>query len=263
MKRNWTIILIVVCLGLLPLLSYAGCTQHVDLRTMNNLVKAQDAFDHAKSPDDFLKVASMYNAAQQHGVVSGAILYNEGNALMRAGQRGRAIAAYRQAARYRPNDPYLEENLKHALGAGGELSPRRTIIGYLLFWQDWVSYPAKFYWAAIAAIITFVLGVIALYWHRRLATRLALLGLVVTGIFCFAAGYDWYRFDYQKHGVVVAPEVVARMGNAASYQPKFTQPLTEGTEFKVLERRGDWLFIRLPGEGNRDGWIEDKAAVVY
>ena len=58
----------------------------------------------------------MYQAILDRGYVSGVVLYNQGNAFMRAGQRGRAVAAYRQARRYLGPDPFLEANLAYALG---------------------------------------------------------------------------------------------------------------------------------------------------
>ena len=60
---------------------------------------------------------------------------------------------------------------------------------------------------------------------------------------------------------VVENEVVARKGNAQSYEPAFTEPLGEGTEFQVVDRRGDWILIRLAGD--QEGWIEDDTALVY
>ncbi|MBN2216408.1 MAG: tetratricopeptide repeat protein [Pirellulales bacterium] len=262
MKRVLLGITVVVCLAL-PLVGYLGCSRSLDFQTAADMAKAQEAFDRATRPEDYLKVASIYAAARRRGVVSGAALYNEGNALMKAGQRGRAIAAYREATRYRPADPRLKANLDYALGPGGGAAVRRPLIGYVLFWQDWMSYPAKFHWAGATAMATFVLGLIALFWRRRWCRRLAVAGLAVTVLMGAAAGYDWHRFDYQKHGVIVVPEVVARKGNAESYQPKFTEPLVEGTEFTVVERRGDWLLVRLPGNGDRDAWIEKNTAVVY
>jgi len=262
MKRFLPTILVVACL-VLPLVGYVGCNRAADLRTATEMAKAQEAFDRATRPEDYLKVASMYAAARRQGVVSGAALYNEGNALMKAGQRGRAIAAYREATRYRPGDPYLKANLDYALGSGGDAAARRPLVGYVLFWQDWISYPAKFHLAGATALATFLLAVVALFWRRRWLQRLCIAGLVVTALLSFAAGYDWYRFDYQKHGVVVQSEVIARKGNAESYQPAFTDPLVEGTEFSVVDRRGNWLLIRLPGDGNREGWIEQNTAVVY
>lgn len=262
MNRYLTPILVAACLAL-PAVAYVGCGRAVDLRTAAELAKAQEAFDRAARSDDFLKVASMYDALKARGMVSGAALYNQGNALMRAGQRGRAIAAYREATRYRPRDPYLKANLEYALGPGGDAEGRRPLAGYVFFWQDWISYPAKFHMAAAAAVATFLLAAVGLFWQSRLFRRLAAAGLAVTLLSVLAAGYDWYRFDYQKHGVVVQPKVVARLGYAESYQAAFREPLAEGTEFTVVDRRGDWLLVRLPGDDNPEGWIQDRAAVVY
>ena len=96
--------------------AYVGCGRGVDFEAAHAFQQAQTAFDQAASPEDFLKVAGMYQSILDRGLVSGAVLYNQGNAMMRAGERGRAIAAYREATRYRPTDPYLQANLRYALG---------------------------------------------------------------------------------------------------------------------------------------------------
>jgi len=223
--------------------------------------EAQRTFDQAQSAADFLRAAGLYQAILDRGVISGVVLYNQGNAYMQAGQRGRAIAAYRQAQRYRPRDPYLEANLRYALGTEKPAGRRRPVVEYVLFWQDWLSYTEKFYLAGAVAVVTFGLAVTALYWHRRLFTRLAVVGLALTLLSAFSAGYDWHRYDQIVHGVVVEDGIIARKGNAASYEPAFTAPLAEGTEFRLVERRGDWLLIRMPA--GEEGWVPKEAAVTY
>ena len=145
--------------------------------------------------------------------------------------------------------------------AADEIASGRPLVEHLLFWQNWMSYPAKFSLTAAVAGVTFLLGVAALFFARRALWRLAVAGLVVTALFAVSAGYDWYRFDGVRHGVVIRDEVVARKGNAQSYEPAFTEPLSEGTEFEVVDRRGDWMLIRLAG--SQEGWIEDDSVVVY
>jgi len=245
-------------LGLIVLVPLAGCRQSTDLE---QFYAAQEAFDTAASEDDFLQVAAQYQEILDRGGPCGAVYYNRGNALMLADQRGRAIAAYRQARRYRPADSELDANLRNALGTDGSAAPGRPLIEHVLFWQNWFSYPAKFYLAAAAAAATFVLGVLALLVLRRLFRRLAVAGVVLTALLVLSAAYDWYRFDHLVHGVVVVEEATARKGDGPNYKPAFTEPLTEGTEFELLARRGDWLQIRL--SGNQEGWIEQTAAVVY
>jgi tetratricopeptide (TPR) repeat protein len=244
----------------LLLLACPGCGHSVDLEAAATFQEAQNTFDQADSPDDFLRAAGLYQTILDRGIVSGAVLFNQGNAYMQADERGRAVAAYRRAKRYRPRDAYLDANLRYARGTENPAG-RRPVIEYLLFWQEWLSYPEKFRLAGAAAYVTFALGLVALFWKRRLFSRLALAGLAMTLLFAFSAGYDWYRHDAIVHGVIVDDEVTARKGNATSYEPAFTEPLTESTEFRLVERRGDWLLIRLPA--GQEGWVEQEAAVTY
>jgi tetratricopeptide (TPR) repeat protein len=245
---------------LLGLVLAPGCMQGLDAGMVQKFQAAQAAFDRAKTPADFQKAALMYQELIEDGAVSGAVYYNEGNAWMRANQPGRAIAAYRQAQRYEPRDPYLEANLQYALGPAAPTG--RPIVETLMFWQNWLSYPEKFYAAAVCAGLTFLIAVAALFtaW-QQLVRRLLLAGAVVTIVAIVSAGYDWYRFDYVTHGVITQADVVARKGNAESYEPALNEQLGEGTEFRLLESRGDWLLIRLGG--GQEGWIPGGAAVTY
>jgi tetratricopeptide (TPR) repeat protein len=236
----------------LAILSAGGCAGP-EPQFYAQFERAERAFAEAQSPDDFLRAARLYQEIIESGVVSGPLLYNQGNAFMRAGQRGRAIACYRQAKRYRPRDPHLDANLQYAL-QGAIASPRRSVLDHILFWQDWISYPAKFQLVLAGALVTFLLGLFGLFAKQHPALRRLAWGtLAMTLLLLFSAGYDWYRFDHIEHGVIVRPQVVARKGNAESYEPAFTQPLAEGTEFEVVERRGDWLLVRLPGSA--EGWV--------
>jgi hypothetical protein len=247
----------VICCGLIPL---TGCAGSLDSQQAHKFQAAQAAFDQASKPEDFVKVASMYQEMIDDGAVSGAVFYNQGNAWMRAKQNGRAIAAYRQAQRYNPHIPYLDENLQNALNAGG--SVRRPIIEIIMFWQNWLSYAEVIYFAAGAAILTFFFATILLFTYRqKLWRRLVLGSAIVTAIMTASATYNWYRFDYIVHGVITQADVVARKGNSESYEPALTEKLPDGTEFRLLEERGDWLLIRLPG--GQEGWIDKRMSVIY
>jgi tetratricopeptide (TPR) repeat protein len=238
----------------------AGCGRAPGPEELRLFVKAQDTFDQAVGREDYLRAAAMYQEILDRGFRSGAVFYNQANSLMQGGQRGRAIAAYRQAVRYRPRDPYVEANLRNALGAGSDPG-RRTLVDYLLFWQDWLSYPEKFRLLAALAGLAATLGLAGIALRRRLASQLAAGCLGLAAVVGVSAGYDWYRYDYTEHGVVTVAKVTARKGNSTSYQPALTAPLEEGTEFTVVDRRGGWLLVRLPA--GQEGWVEDVAVTTY
>ncbi|MGD9128302.1 MAG: tetratricopeptide repeat protein [Planctomycetia bacterium] len=261
-KHTKTLLTLVFVMAALSAATFYGCSKPVDYQRMAAVDEAQKAFEVAKTPEDFLKVAGRYQQILDSGVRSWAIFYNQGNAMMEAGQRGRAIAAYRQAQQLHPNNAYLKANLQYALGQDVSVEPPRTIVGHILFWQNWIGYPTKLHLAVIVGIVTFLLGIVALFYRSKLLGRIAAAFVLITLILSFSAAYDWYRFDHIEHGVVVANDTVARKGNAESYDPSFTEPLSDGTEFTLLSRRGNWLQIHLPGE--QEGcWIPTKDAVVY
>src|SRR5262245_10878323 len=60
----------------------------------------------------FAEAAAAYEQLIHSGHRSAALFYNLGNAWFKAGQQGRAIAAYRQAEKWNPRDPNLNFNLQ-------------------------------------------------------------------------------------------------------------------------------------------------------
>jgi tetratricopeptide (TPR) repeat protein len=246
---------------LLAAVLLSGCSRTMEPRQVEQFQAAQKAFDAAAKPDQFVGVAAMYQELldSPNSFISGEVYYDLGNAWMRAKQPGRAIAAYRQAQRYLPRDVHLEENLREALKA--DPNAQRPIVETIMFWQNWLSYPEKFYLATAAIGLTLVLSAALLFWPVQILKRL-ILGLSAVSLLAISSAlYDAWRFDYVEHGVTVEAEVVARKGNAESYEPALTENLPEGTEFRLIDRRPNWLLIRLPG--GHEGWIADRSAVVY
>ena len=59
-------------------------------------------------------------------------------------------------------------------------------------------------------------------------------------------------------GVITVEEVVAYQGDGRNYPPSFKEPLHEGTEFDLLEKRSGWFHIKLFDDS--EGWIPDDSA---
>src|SRR5262249_36809000 len=66
---------------------------------------ALEVFDAAKAAADYRESAALLESLLTDGFKNGAVYYNLGNAYFRAGEYGRAIAAYRKAKAFRPRDP--------------------------------------------------------------------------------------------------------------------------------------------------------------
>ena len=182
--------------------------------------------------------------------------YNRANALMGLGELGRAIAEYRRAERLAPLDARLAGNLAYARS---RVATRFDDARPALAWHERV--PAS--WRAGAAV-----GLGALGWGllglrltrvgprapRSLAAALVVLG--AAPVASLAAQSLGERSGAEA--VIVADRVVGRLGpDGGAYKPSFAEPLREGVELRVEERRPGWAFARLPD--GRTTWLPESS----
>lgn len=237
-----------------------GCGATPDLETSRKFQQAEEAFEKAAKPNEFVKVAAMYQEILDDGFVSGSVLYNQGNSWMQAQQKGQAIACYRQAQQHLPRDPYLAANLNLALTQQPEA--KQPLLNYVFFWQRALSYREKGLLATVLLTVVLLLFLIAGTSNQpKLASRLGWVGAVVFLLVTVSVVRDWYDFEWTRHGVVTVTKCTARKGGSETYEPAFTQPLAEGTEFTVLQEQNEWLNIQIADSG--EGWISKSECVTY
>jgi len=202
---------------------------------------------------DFEAAARGWEALAAEGLESPALHLDLGNARLRAGRRGAAIASYLRALRLDPGDPDARHNLELArsanvdrlVGVGGpSLLARvaaRTPDGAA---AAAFAVPWWLLWASLAGRL--VTG-------RRLRAWLA----VAAGLCTLAAtlgGAVLLARDAEHReaaAVVIAPSSGLREGPEEALRP--TTTLHEGTEVKVLEVRGAAVRVRLAN--GLEGWL--------
>jgi tetratricopeptide (TPR) repeat protein len=223
-------------------------------------MKALELFDAAKTPADYREPAALLESLQSDGFKSGALYYNLGNAYFRAGEYGRAIAAYRKAKPYRPRDSYLEANLRHALSvAPGRLpEPPLPWWRHVLFWSGWLSFPEKAYASFTGFFLAAMTASAALLFRWPRAYWLSAGLIVVAAIMSVDTALAHAEITGTPHGVVTH-ETIARKGIGKDYEPAFDQPLKDGAEFTILSENGSWVFGHFEGIG--DGWLKSEHIV--
>ena len=199
-----------------------------------------------------------------------AAWFNLGNAELRAGTLGKAIAAYRRAERLDPIDDDIAANLAEArrrVARPIEADATDLTFANLNRWWNVISEPTRFGTAAITWTCLWLL----LLWRRsrpverRITEResttviwrsiiiiTAMVGILSAGTIAI----DRLLPEGGTAGVLTRPDVELRTGNGLSFEPAIDEPLSEGVEFGILERRPGWWRIRLPDGTN--GWIESK-----
>jgi tetratricopeptide (TPR) repeat protein len=215
------------------------------------LAEARAAYDRG----DFTAAVAAFQTLLGQGLESPELYYDLGNAEFKAGQLGRAIAAYRQALRRDPQDEDIRYNLNFARSyvrqPADRSGPLARAAGKALAWfpSDTLALAALACYLALA-----VLGA-ALLLTRGRVTALRWAAAAAGVLFVLTAAWASARLwadRNQRWGVVVASQAEARNGPNASYQVGFLVP--EGREVRILGREGEWVAIGLPAEGYK-GWI--------
>ena len=199
-----------------------------------------------------------YESVRRGGQTSGALEFNLGNAWVKRGDFGRAIAAYARAARLLPRDPDLAANLAFAREQAKLEPPVPPVWQRLLF-------P----FAAAASSATLALVATTVWWAfwLLLAARLLVPERVVLSRAAAVVGLAWlvigasWMFRGAELEAANAAVVVAPGETPARFEPSITGTehfaLTPGASLAVLEERGDWLQVRR-ADGLR-GWIPADA----
>jgi Tetratricopeptide repeat len=238
------------------LLVFAGRASGSEDSWRHSFEAANRAFNSAQDPAEYRDVAARFEALRASGAECAPVLFNLGNAWFRAGEYGRAIAAFRQAQRYEPRDPMLAANLAEARAAAGLAAPEPELADRLLFWRGKIAYHEAADAALVLALLAFVLAVAARFGVRGLlipSRAAAVLAAIAVGVFVT----EFRRHEIERRAIVCVKDVTARKGNSETYGPAFTAPLREGEEVRVIAIRGGWAHVTL--RSGIDGWVPEQA----
>lgn len=206
-----------------------------------------------------LKAASQFEAlAKEHNIKNGYLFYNIGNAYFEAGEKGKAVLNYKRAERLIPGFSDLKFNLNTVRQDLNTPEARKTwwsdIVKSVLFWHYMFDYSTR----RIVATISFVLFWLFLALLILFKSSLLKAFTVLSAFFTIAIGGSYlmsaFELNAETAGVVIKQQTMVRKGPGTSYEPMYSQPISEGTEFKLLEVQGEWWRIKL---ANHDEvWIK-------
>ena len=205
----------------------------------------------------FSDAANAYEKILQTGRQSPSLLFNYGNAEFKAGNSGKAIAAYRRAELLAPRDAEIRANLEFVRKQvqGSTLSESR--------WRDWFGQLTLNEWTVLAAIafwLTFLLLATkqlrpAVAPKLRRLTRIAVVLTICSGAALALQAANHFNASV---AVVTNAEAPVRSGPFDDAQSAFTA--RDGAELRVLDRHDDWVQVA-DGLG-KIGWLNKKQVEV-
>lgn len=195
------------------------------------------------------------------GVQNGRLHYNIGNAYFRMNDLGRAILSYRRAELYTPNDPNLKQNLAFARKRRLdriEDAQRRKVLHTIFFWHYDLPSKARALAFSLCFLAVWICAAAKLFSGRPFLTWALVASVALSALLLASLSVETISRRTRREGVVTAPQVTARKGDSETYEPSFKEPLHAGTEFVLVETRGDWYQVSL-ADGRRC-WLPTHGA---
>lgn len=203
----------------------------------------------------FREAAAMYQRIIDRDGATSTLYFNLGNAHFKAGQTGRAIAAYLQGRRLDPRDPSLRFNLRFARKqVSGEETPaesvwRRALTGLTM--NEWTLLFVVVYWVWFVLLC---LREARPAWRRTVSGYTATAGALTLVLGMCLAG-AWSQWHGTQTAVVVVQETLVRYGPLEESQVHY--PLRDGSEVTVLDRKGgDQTWLQVRDDQAREGWLK-------
>ncbi len=198
--------------------------------------------------------------AREGGVENGRLYYNIGNAHFRMNDIGRAILNYRKAQQYIPNDVNLQQNLDYARKRRIdrlEQTQKAKAMRAVFFWHYDFSAKTRSAIFTISFLLVWGAAAARLFLPRPFLKWIIGVSAVLSLMFLASLIAEMAQLSSQRPGVVTAKEAVARKGDSETYEQSFKEPLHAGTEFVLIEDRGDWKHVELAD--SRRCWLPSKA----
>ena len=226
---------------------------------------AFEAANEAYAAGDFATAVAGYRALLAAGHDHAMLYYNLGNAHLRRGEIGHAIASLRRAAAAAPRNPDVRANLAFARkNARDALAPPEpsAVTRTVFAWHH--AFSRDELWLAAGVLNAMLWTLLACrLWRRHEAPRrregLAWAAAATAVLLAASAGsLTVHAIAPLRVAVVLPGEVDARSGTREDSVVRFK--LHAGSEVRLREERDGWLRIALPD--GEQGWIEADAAEV-
>jgi len=196
---------------------------------------------------------------REGGIQNGKLYYNLGNVYFRIKDIGRAMANYRRAEQYMPNDPNLKQNLEYARERRlDEIEEKQEtkVLKTLFFWHYDLPTKARVFAFTVCFMFLWIFAGIQIFTDKTFVGWCITLAVILSLLLAGSLMTEEVSLRKSRPGVIISPEVVARKGNSDTYEPSFKEPLHAGTEFTLMEDRENWYHVELAD--SRTCWVTSK-----
>jgi len=228
----------------------------------NEIDKRYQTANTKYEADDFRAAAVIYETLVDDQAYSPDLFFNLGNARYRLGEPGEAALNYHRALVFDPSMAEARQNLTVIEDQTGAL----IVVNEDL--DAWIAKMSPGFFAAISsvflwlAILTLVIACCVRRSRPWLPALLIIAILSLTLLFTsrYAESVWQNRLSSRNYAVITSENVSARVNAVPDAAEVIALP--PGSIVRILERRGPWRFVAIPG--NLRGWLHsDHAKTVW
>ena len=242
---------IIYILSILILIPLLLCAKEYDLTTANSAYQEQN---YQKAEKEYLKLVN-------EGVKNYELFYNLGNTCFKLNDIGNARLYYEKAAKFKPLDEELKENITMLLASIKDKEEvERSFIEMML---HKIYYAFSINLLGVFVVIFFILMmafiVLLIMSRSPVLKRIIKIFLVIFAVIFFLVTVieimrirDFYA---DNNAVILNEVVIAYSGPSEDFPQIFT--IHEGLKVSIERFDNDWVLIKLPS-GN-GGWILNSA----
>lgn len=211
--------------------------------------------NHAYGEKQYIKALDYYKQAIKTGHISPDLYYNLAQVHWKLQQKGPALFFFKKATTLSPFWKQASQNINHIcreIGLSAE-KPLSVLKKIPLNW--WTLLLLFFFWLAAFFIIKIIFSVLWRWVFALLSLGCLLVAIVFGSIL-------WFCAEDLKTVIVLESTPLKFSPTAQSPQ---RQTIKEGTFCKLIDQKGNYLFVEALSNGQKfEGWLEkDKAGILY
>ncbi len=208
---------------------------------------------------DFAAAESSYRKLVEDGEISEDLFFNLGNAIYRQNRPGEAALWFQRSRVLDPRMPEANQNLRFLQKTTGFLNIEREPLDAFLFQRK----PSELVFLASLGAWVFLLSLTAIFVIRKLRDWRPL--MIIIAIFGFALGAAalWAgrqraeNLAIEHFAIVVGEDVSALTAPAPGSEAVISLP--QGSEVRIIQDRGPWKYVHIPGDLR--GWVNAEDAI--
>lgn len=223
----------------------------------SSLAQQADAWRSANAEyaaGHFREAITLYEGLVRSGETTANLFYNLGNACFRVDDLGRAILNYERALALEPGHAEAATNLRVVREKARALELRKS-------WRDRAATRVTATQYCVAAAVCFWIAAFTLavwFFGGRRSAIAVLVVFATIGLVAAMAGL--YARENGPSGsalaIITGKTVEARLATADNAGTVLALP--PGSEIKILNTRGEWVYAGLPNDLR--GWIPAQSA---